>query len=49
MVAIGREWDVEVCLFLGPRGDMDDVADAFEKVYEHREALRRSAAAIPAS
>jgi dTDP-4-amino-4,6-dideoxygalactose transaminase len=36
-------------LFLGPRGDMDDVADAFEKVYEHREALRRSAAAIPAS
>jgi dTDP-4-amino-4,6-dideoxygalactose transaminase len=26
-------------LLLGPRGDMDDIADAFEKVYEHRQAL----------
>ena len=26
-------------LFLGPRSDMDDIADAFEKVYEHRDAL----------
>jgi dTDP-4-amino-4,6-dideoxygalactose transaminase len=32
-------------LFLGPRADMDDIADAFEKVYEHRDALARDPAA----
>lgn len=26
-------------LLLGPRADMDDIAGAFEKVYEHRDAL----------
>jgi dTDP-4-amino-4,6-dideoxygalactose transaminase len=30
---------LEQHLLLGPRGDMDDVTDAFEKVYEHRDAL----------
>ena len=35
-------------LLLGPRDDMDDVARAFEKVYEHREALSRSPAAATA-
>ena len=35
-------------LMLGPRHDMDDVARAFEKVYEHREALSRSPAAATA-
>src|SRR3954470_17032613 len=31
-------------LFLGPRADMDDIADAFEKVYEHRRSLGAPAA-----
>jgi dTDP-4-amino-4,6-dideoxygalactose transaminase len=39
-------------LLLGPRADMDDIARAFEKVYEHREALARApagaSAALPA-
>jgi dTDP-4-amino-4,6-dideoxygalactose transaminase len=30
---------LEQNLLLGSRGDMDDIADAFEKVYEHRGAL----------
>jgi dTDP-4-amino-4,6-dideoxygalactose transaminase len=30
---------MEQRLFLGPRADMDDIARAFEKVYEHRAAL----------
>jgi dTDP-4-amino-4,6-dideoxygalactose transaminase len=30
-------------LFLGSRQDMDDIADAFEKIYEQREALSLSA------
>jgi dTDP-4-amino-4,6-dideoxygalactose transaminase len=30
---------LEQRLFLGPKNDMDDIARAFEKVYEHREAL----------
>jgi dTDP-4-amino-4,6-dideoxygalactose transaminase len=29
----------EQSLFLGPQADMDDIANAFEKVYQHREAL----------
>jgi hypothetical protein len=28
-------------IFLGTRADMDDIARAFEKVFENREALRR--------
>ena len=32
-------------LFLGPAADMDDIAAAFEKVYEHRAALSRQYAA----
>ena len=35
-------------LFLGPRQDMDDIASAFEKVYEHRDALARAKADISA-
>ncbi|MEW6161154.1 MAG: DegT/DnrJ/EryC1/StrS family aminotransferase, partial [Verrucomicrobiota bacterium] len=31
---------LEQSLLLGSRADMEDIADAFEKVYEHREALR---------
>lgn len=31
----------EQSLFLGPQGDMDDIANAFQKVYEQREALTR--------
>jgi len=31
---------LEQNLFLGPRGDMDDIAKAFEKVYENRVRLR---------
>jgi dTDP-4-amino-4,6-dideoxygalactose transaminase len=27
---------------LGPRADMDDIADAFEKIYQHRDALARA-------
>ena len=30
---------LEQSLFLGPRGDMDDIARAFEKIYENRAAL----------
>ena len=30
---------LEQSLLLGPRGDMDDIAAAFEKIHEHREAL----------
>lgn len=30
---------LEQSLFLGTQGDMDDIARAFEKVYEHRDAL----------
>ncbi len=30
---------LEQKLFLGPRADMDDIARAFEKIYEYREAL----------
>jgi dTDP-4-amino-4,6-dideoxygalactose transaminase len=30
---------LEQGLFLGPREDMDDIARAFEKIYEHRESL----------
>jgi dTDP-4-amino-4,6-dideoxygalactose transaminase len=39
--AICREQGVwlEQRLLLGPRSDMDDIARAFEKVYEHRDAL----------
>jgi dTDP-4-amino-4,6-dideoxygalactose transaminase len=33
---------LEQSLFLGPREDMDDIARAFEKVYEHRAALSAS-------
>jgi len=31
----------EQSLFLGAQSDMDDIAQAFEKVYQHREALAR--------
>ena len=31
----------EQSLFLGPQSDMDDIAQAFEKVYQQREALTR--------
>jgi dTDP-4-amino-4,6-dideoxygalactose transaminase len=34
-------------LLLGPRADMDDIAEAFEKVYRHRDALARSAVPAP--
>jgi dTDP-4-amino-4,6-dideoxygalactose transaminase len=30
---------MEQSVFLGPRRDMDDIAQAFEKVHEHRDAL----------
>jgi dTDP-4-amino-4,6-dideoxygalactose transaminase len=33
---------LEQRLFLGPRADMEDIAAAFEKVYEHRTALNPS-------
>jgi dTDP-4-amino-4,6-dideoxygalactose transaminase len=32
---------LEQSLFLGPRSDMDDIACAFEKVFENREALNQ--------
>jgi len=38
---------LEQNLFLGTRADMDDIANAFEKIHEHREALNSSA--IPAT
>jgi hypothetical protein len=31
---------MEQSLFLGSRSDMDDIAGAFEKVYENRAALK---------
>lgn len=31
---------LEQSMFLGNKADMDDIADAFEKVYEHRDILR---------
>ena len=31
----------EQSLFLGPQTDMDDIANAFEKVYNQRHALAR--------
>jgi dTDP-4-amino-4,6-dideoxygalactose transaminase len=31
---------LEQSIFLGPREDMDDIADAFEKIYENRAALK---------
>jgi dTDP-4-amino-4,6-dideoxygalactose transaminase len=34
-------------MLLGPREDMDDIVAAFEKVYEHREVLSGSSAAVP--
>jgi hypothetical protein len=34
---------LEQAIFLGPPGDIDDVAGAFEKLYEHRAALAQSA------
>lgn len=32
---------LEQSMFLGPRSDMDDIASAFEKIFENREALNR--------
>jgi dTDP-4-amino-4,6-dideoxygalactose transaminase len=40
---------LEQNLFLGPRADMDDIARAFEKIHEHRDALNTAAPAIPAT
>jgi dTDP-4-amino-4,6-dideoxygalactose transaminase len=40
---------LEQNLFLGPRADMDNIAAAFEKIYEHRDALNSAASAIPAT
>jgi len=40
---------LEQNLFLGSRGDMEDIAAAFEKVYEHRDALNSISPAIPAT
>ena len=37
---------LEQSIFLGPRKDMDDIARAFEKIYENREALRTSKASL---
>jgi hypothetical protein len=34
-------------MMLGSRGDMDDIARAFEKVYKHRDALARAHAEAP--
>jgi dTDP-4-amino-4,6-dideoxygalactose transaminase len=31
---------LEQNIFLGPRSDMDDIARAFEEIYEHRDSLR---------
>ena len=33
---------LEQNIFLGTRSDMDDIAGAFEKVYENRSALRQA-------
>jgi len=35
---------LEQNLFLGPRSDMNDIANAFEKIFENREALKKWAA-----
>jgi len=35
-------------LMLGTRQDMDDIADAFQKIYDNREALRAAGGNIPA-
>lgn len=32
---------LEQNLFLGPRSDMDDIANAFEKIFENRDVLRK--------
>jgi dTDP-4-amino-4,6-dideoxygalactose transaminase len=32
---------LEQNLFLGPRSDMDDIANAFEKIFENRQALKK--------
>ncbi|MBM3845008.1 MAG: DegT/DnrJ/EryC1/StrS family aminotransferase [Verrucomicrobia bacterium] len=34
----------EQSMFLGPRSDMDDIARAFEKIYENRDELRKRGA-----
>jgi dTDP-4-amino-4,6-dideoxygalactose transaminase len=33
---------IEQSMFLGPRSDMDDIARAFEKIFENRDALNRA-------
>ena len=33
---------LEQSIFLGPRKDIDDIARAFEKIYENRELLNAS-------
>ncbi len=40
---------LEQNLFLGSGDDMDDIATAFEKIYEHRDALNAYSPAIPAT
>jgi dTDP-4-amino-4,6-dideoxygalactose transaminase len=40
---------LEQNLFLASRADMDDIAAAFEKIYEHRDALNSAASKIPAT
>ncbi|HEV8291065.1 MAG TPA: DegT/DnrJ/EryC1/StrS family aminotransferase, partial [Tepidisphaeraceae bacterium] len=40
---------LEQNLFLGSRTDMDDIAKAFEKIYQHRDALNSAASRIPAT
>jgi perosamine synthetase len=32
---------IEQSVLLGPKTDMDDIIRAFEKIYEHRQALRQ--------
>ena len=32
---------LEQSIFLGPRSDMDDIARAFEKIFENRDALAK--------
>jgi dTDP-4-amino-4,6-dideoxygalactose transaminase len=36
-------------MFLGDRSDMDDIAKAFEKIYQHRHLLKESADRTPAN
>jgi dTDP-4-amino-4,6-dideoxygalactose transaminase len=38
---------LEQNLLLGPRGDMDDIAGAFEKIFEHRQALNSADTSAP--